>query len=1164
MKMTTPVLIIVLVHTCTAGLGQITLKEKNAPLEKVLAAIEKQTKYVFLYDPDDLKVGPVTIDVKNIPLQETLKKIFKGMPIEFTVVGDNVLLKKKPAGNAQLIADVSIRGTVVDKSGQPMPGVTVFNQREKKGTETDSIGVYSLKGVKGDLFRFSFVGYKDQEIVIGDRLSINISLEIKTSSVDQVVVIGYGSSKRKDLTGAVSVVALQDMERVPFNTFDNALAGKAAGVDVTKTDGTPGGMVRIRIRGSSSFLGGNDPLYVIDGVPLQVRNNFIAPGFLVASPVANLAGAFPAVFHDKAALPASYVNSLNSLGGLDPEDIESMTILKDASSAAIYGSKAANGVVLITTKTGKTNTLPRIEASWSSTVSSSYRPPKLLNATQYKALMTEAAKNTFEDDSIGGILNYIDPLTTSVLDSPAYFGNANTDWVRQVTRTTLSNHVGLSIAGGGTTSKYFSSITYTNTPGVLKGTNYQRISGKFNVETQAGSRLRFAANLLAGFTSQDIGGGAYAQALLARPDLAPRDASGNYTNFNDRQPADDVTYTFANPAALVTATNNGKVLGLLGSLSGSYAIFKDLTFKSAISLNLQNYNQRNYFPGYISVDIPPVYPGYSAGVSSEANSRFTDWFLENTLSYNRRINEKHSVNVVIGQSYESTKYSYFTATGAGYPNGSFSDLSSADTVLAIGGNNPKSPQSHLISFYARTNYSYRDKYLFTFTGRADGSSKFGSDRFDYFPSGALAWRISRESFLNGARWLNDLKLRGSYGLTGNQNIGDQVNHTFYSTAPYAGSAGLIPTVLGNEGIKPEITKEADVGLDISLFSDRLYASFDYYNRQTSNAILSLPVNPSSAYLILSQNAAGIRNRGFELSIGGDIIRTRDFKWAASVNVTWNRSLVTKLAANVDLSQVINPSGFENVGNDASLAATDFGANTTLVQGKPLGLFTGHFVTGIIKTQAQLDAYSKQLGSAQYLPLHLGDPMYRLDPSTAADGYEYPQSNVLLGEGAPNYFGGMTQGLSYRHFDLQCFFTFSQGGHLLWAQHGASVEFYDVANAGVSILNRYTPTNTNTQSPRLDFYNGLEHATNLDVFGSSYFKLRSLTLSYHVDQALWMKRTALQQVRLFISATNIFTITKYPGSDPETSDDAYSIGGGYIDAGNYPAVRTFSFGVKAGF
>lgn len=1163
MKMTTLVLVIALVHISSEGLGQITLKEKNATLEKVLAAVERQTKYVFLYDPDDLITGPVTIDVKNASLREVLEKIFKGERVEFSVVGNNVLLKRSASDNVQPIADIRIRGKVFDSAGQPLAGVTVYNKRAKKATETDTNGAYTLRAAKGDLLRFSFVGFGDRETTIGDQPTINVTLEINPSTPDQAIVIGYGSSKRKDLTGAISVIDTRDMGEVPYNTFDNALAGKAAGVDVIKTDGTPGGMVRIRIRGSSSFLAGNDPLYVIDGVPVQARDNYIAPGFLVQSPMANLAGAFPAIFNTKAALPASYANSLNSLGGLDPDEIESMTILKDASSAAIYGSKAANGVVIITTKSGKTNSAPRIEVSYSSTVSTPYRPPQLLKATEYKALMTESAENTFQDDSIVG-QGYIDPLITSVLDSPAYFGAANTNWVRQVTRTTVSNHAGLSLTGGGQASKYYCSITYTSIPGVLDGTDYQRVSGKFNVETGIGSRLRFAANLLAGSTSQDVQDGAYGQAMLARPDLAPRDASGSFTPFNFLQGVPAAEYGLMNPAALVTATNNGKTLGLLGSLSGSYALSKGLSFRSTVSLNLQNYNQRNYFPGYIPVDVPPFYPLYSAGVSSEANSRFADWFLENTLSYNRQINEKNSVNVVIGQSYESTKFSYFTATGAGYSSGNFRDLSSADTVLAIAGDDPGSPQSHLLSFYVRTNYGYRDKYLFTFTGRADGSSKFGSDKLAYFPSGAIAWRASREAFLKNVRWLSDLKVRGSYGLTGNQNIGDQTNHTLYSSVSYAGSAGLVPSVLGNEGIKPEITKEADIGLDVSLLSDRLYGSFDYYNRQTGNAILSVPVAQSSSYAVLSQNAAGLRNRGFEVSVGCNIMRTRDFRWAATINVTWNRSLVTKLADNVDLSQVVNPSGYENVGGNISVASHGLGANTALVQGKPLGLFTGFFVTGIIKTQAQLDAYSRQLGSALYTPLHLGDPMLQLDPSTASQGAEYPQSNVLLGDGAPNYFGGMTQDFGYRHFDLQCFFTFSEGGHLLWAAHGASVGFYYTANANVSILNRYTPTHTNTNTPRLDTDNEFGSPSNLDIFGSSYFKLRSLILSYHFDKAVWLKRTGLQQIRVFISATNVFTVTKYPGSDPETSDDAYSIGGGYIDAGNYPAVRTFSLGLKAGF
>jgi TonB-linked SusC/RagA family outer membrane protein len=1161
MKLTTMMLIIILMHIGAAGYCQITLKEKNVLLEKVLSDIEKQTKYVFLYDPDDLKMGKITINVKNASLEETLQKCFKGMPIEFSIVGNNVLLRKKQPGNVKKISDLAISGKVVDENGQPLAGVTILNKREISGTETDTSGAFTISGTKGDMLRFSFVGYKEQGIIIRDQRYINIALEVNPSNPDQVVVIGYGSSKKKDLTGSVSTVNLKHIGDIPFNTVDNALAGRAAGVLVTKSDGTPGGMVRVRVRGSSSLLGGNDPLYVIDGIPLQVRSNFIDPGFGLASPNANLAGANGSLANG-AALSASFVNALNSLGGLNPDDIASITILKDASSTAIYGSKAANGVVIITTKTGRTNMSPQVAVNYSSTVTTPYRTPKLLNASQYKTLLTEAAQNAYEADTAGGfsILRAI----TAILKTPsAYFGTAHTDWIKKVTRTTFSNNIGLSVSGGGQNSKYFTSLSYSSTPGVVNGTDYRRISGKLNLETQVSSTFRFVTNLVAGFTNQNIGEGAYAQAILARPDWAPLDSTGNYNNFN-RQGFLGGSEGFINPVALLNATNTGKTVSLLGSVSGDYAISKDLLFRSGVSVNLQHYNQRNFIPSYIDITADDGNMDNTGAIGSESNSRFADWFLENTLTYNKQFNEKNGLNVVIGQSYETTKNSFFRATATGFPNNTvLTGLSSASTPLSVAGDDPSSPQSYLLSFYARTNYSYLDKYLLTVTGRADGSSKFGPDnKFGYFPSGAVAWRVSKENFLKKVRWLSDIKLRGSYGLTGNQNIGDQMYRTLYSPVTYGGSSALIPTQLGNHGIKWESTKEADAGLDLSLFTGRLNATVDFYNRQTSGGLLSLTAAASSSYSSVLQNAVGLRNRGLEVSIGGDVISTRDLKWSANINVTWNRSLITKLDPLADVSQIVSLSGLESVGSNA----TDNYGNTALVQGKSLGMIAGYFITGIIKTQAQLDAYNKEIGSdaGGFPPLRLGDPMYKLDPSTASSGWQSPEWNVIIADGAPKYFGGMMQELSYKRFDLQCYFTFSKGGHLLWAEHEAISKFFGTANAGQSMLDRYTPTNTNSNEPRafLSYYSHLP--TNLDVFSSSYIKLRSLTLNYHFEQAAWMKRGSIKDVQVFMSATNVFTITKYPGSDPETSDDPYSVSGGYIDAGNYPATRAFSFGLKTVF
>jgi TonB-linked SusC/RagA family outer membrane protein len=1139
MKCTTTILIIVLVHTSSTAVSQITLHERNAPLEKVITAIEKQTIYVFLYDPEELKTPPITISIKNATLLQTLTKCFEGQSIEFTIVGNNVLLKKAPQQNPPPTSP--IHGKVFDESGQPMQGVTISNKRTTTTTQTDTTGAYTIPGTKGDALAFTFVGYTPRETTIAAQPAINVTLEPNPANPDQVVVVGYGSSKKKDLTGAISVIDLKNKEELSFNTIDNLLAGQAAGVQVTKDDGTPGGMVRIRIRGLSSLLGGVDPLYVIDGIPVQVRNNFIDPGFRLGSPASNLIGTNSTGI----ALQASFVNSLNSLGGVDPADIASVTVLKDASSTAIYGSKATNGVVIITTRTGKTDTPPQITVDYSSTVSTIYRRPKLLNASQYKTLLTEAANNCIITAGLGQTGTY--PYVKAIVDTPGYFGTATTDWIKQVTRTTIGHNVGVSVSGGSLTSKYFSSFRYENSPGVLAATGNQRITGKLTLETVIHSKFKFTSNFLVGSTDQAIADGAYLQAQLARPDWTPRDPAGNYTNFD--LPEQDAEQ-FINPVALLTATNTARTLSLLGSLTGAYDLTKRIHFRTAVSLNAQQYNQRNFVPHYINLQGDYSSISNPRGIGSEANSRFADWFLENTLSYDQQFNGKHTLNIVLGQSWETTKYSFSRATGAGYANDNFLNaLSSADSVVGIAGDESRSPQSYLLSFYARTNYSYKDKYLLTFTGRADGSSKFGPDnKYGYFPSGAIAWRFSNEDFLKKIRWINEGKLRASYGLTGNQNIGDQMYRTLYTNVSYAASGALIPVQLGNSGIKWETTRQADIGVDLSLLRNRINLTADYYNRQTNGALLTLPVAPSTSYVSLLQNAVGLRNRGWELTIGGDLVRTKNFKWSASVNAAWNSSVVTRIDTNANINQLVSPSGLEYPAGIGNVIST-----TNVLPGKPLGSLTGQIITGIIRTQAQLDQYNMQLGDNAQNPVRqIGDPIYRLDQRTASQGFRLVATNQVIGNGPPKAFGGMTQEFSYRNFGLHCYFAFSLGGHLLWIEHVASTEFYATANAGTSMLDRYTPENTGTEHPKLDLTADYT-PTNLDVFSSSYLKLRSLTVDYR-----W------KNMQFFASATNVFTITKYPGSDPETSDDPYFVGGGYIDAGLYPAVRTFSLGVKAVF
>lgn len=1152
MKITTFLLMIALVHASAKGYSQINLNERNAPLEKVLKSINKQTGFTFFYDIKDVKDTKVDIQVNDASLDQVLSICFRDLPITFKVIQNNVVLKEKDQSVLSKIMDmislpVTISGVVTDEEG-PLVGVTIMVKGTSKVTTTNSKGEFSLKANENDILVFTYVGHKTQEVIVKDVTTFHIKLESNVAGLDQVVVIGYGSTQKKDLTGSVSTISAEDIQDVPYGTVDNAMAGKAAGVEVTKTDGSPGGAVRIRIRGSSSILGGNDPLYVIDGVPVSVESNYINPGYDVTSPVGNNVSSLGGV---SAGLSTAFVNGLNSLGGLNPDDIESITILKDASSTAIYGSKAANGVVIITTKKGKANMVPVITASYYSTVTSPVTP-QVLNASQYRSLLTEAAQNDYNERNAAGAAQAAN--TTAILDNPSsFFGTANTNWIKEVTRTTVSNDAELTVQGGGNSSKYFSSISYNSTPGVVDATDYQRISGKINLENDITPKFKFITNVILGYTNQDIGDGAYDQALVARPDYSPYDASGNYTDFTQ---VGAPYQGFQNPVALLSATNNAKTVSLLGSISGIYDITPDLKFTSRVSLNMQDYNQRNYLPSYVAIGSFDGNISSGGGIGSNSNSRLTNWFLENNLTYTKAFDKNNKIDVLAGQSYETDKLSYFSATGTGYPNDNvLTSLSSAVTPLIVKGDDPTQPQAYLLSFYVRANYSLMDKYLFTFTGRTDGSSKFGpNNKFGYFPSGAVAWRISQEDFLKNVKWIDDIKLRGSYGLTGNQNIGNQMYRTLYSPYSYAGSSALIPTQVGDNSLRWESTREADAGIDISLFGNRLSATVDYYNKQSSDDLLNVPVAPSSSYSSILTNAVGIKNTGVEVTVEGDIVRTKDFKWNAGFNVTWTNSIVTKLNSNANLTQIGNLTGLE-VGN------------TTLIQGKPLGLITGLTVTGLIKTPEQLATYKKELGFLQpyiFPYLGIGDPMYKLDPSTAASGYELPDENTIIANAAPKYYGGITQGFTYKKFDLQFYFSFSEGGKLLWGDHVSSVEFVGTSNANVAMLNRYTPTNTNATDPRLLLNDGFYYRSNLDVYNSSYLKLRTLTLNYHFDKTDWMKKAGMKTAELFMSATNLFTITKYPGNDPETSDDAYSVSGGYLDVSNYPTVRTFSLGIKAGF
>lgn len=1144
MRLTTLLLITAILQVNASSYGQrISLSEKNAPIKAVLDKIRKQSGVNFLFPSADLKNAvPVTIQIRNGDLKSVLELVFDKQPFEYSLSEGNnsvVVSRKEPSFLDKLktvFAAADIRGRVLDENGKPLAGVSVKVKDSRNTVSTNEQGYFLINAPEDAIIVFSYIGYVTRELPA--RNNMTVTMQLSQNKLEETVVVGYGSTKRKDLTGSVSSVKVTEIKDVPFMSVDDALVGKASGVQVIKADGSPGGAVRIRIRGGASLIGTNDPLYVIDGIPTVVSNNFMNAQSDIVNPIE--AANYGEDFNNS--VSGAFARGLNNLAGLNISDIESIDILKDASATAIYGSKAANGVVIITTKKGRQNSKPQLNANYYTGINTPVKE-KVLNAEQYKTILKEAASNYIDERKRLGL-----SLTTggamralAMMNDPSFFGNANTDWLGEVLRTGYTHNADVSVSGGGTGSRYYTSLNYTQQDGTIKGSDFSRLSGKMNLDNEISSRFKVIANLNYAFTKTNITSGAYGQALTAPPVFEVFNPDGSYANLGTLS---QDYQGFQNPVALTTVLNRAKDYTLMGSLSGEYDLLKDLKFKSTFSANYSNYNQLNYTPSYVDVGGFYGREASGGGLGSQSTSNTLSTFIENTLTWNKTFNEDHRLTVLAGTSWEKNRMDFFSATGRGYPDDNFlNNLTSAAAAVSVRGANP-SGQSSLLSFYARANYVFRDKYLFTFTGRSDASSKFGpGNQVGYFPSGAVAWRLSEEKFLKNVSWINEIKLRASAGRTGTQSIGDHLWRTLYSPDSYAGLNAMIPTQLGNANIKWEATTQQDLGLDFTFFSGRLGGTFGYYNKTTDGALLNTTPALSSSYSSVIFNIAKIRNRGLELELHGDFIRTKRFSWNGALNISRN------------ISKVLNIDGgpFSDPNNRNSLSL-----GTSIVkEGEPLGLLYGKVSAGILKTQEQVEAYKVAFPFYMYFQpyVNIGDMAYVI-------GDDEFWKEDIIGRSAPKFFGGYTNVLNYGGLSLTSLLTFSYGGKLMYQKDVSDFNMSSLSNRGVSVLNHYSESNQDARRPR-PLLSEIPFLTDENVYNSSYLKLKSLTLGYSLPAKLTHK-LKVSNMSVFATGTNLFTITPYPGPDPEVSDDPGSVIGGGRDASTFPTVRAYTFGIRLGF
>ncbi|MCF8302955.1 MAG: TonB-dependent receptor [Bacteroidales bacterium] len=992
----------------------------------------------------------------------------------------------------------TITGKVTQKeNGSPLPGVTVYVKGTSNGTITDADGEYSLDvSPEAKVLRFQFVGMKTIDKQIGTKATINAVLESDQISLEEYVVVGYGAVKKSDLTGSVTSIKTEKLEKIPVNSMDQKLQGQSAGVRVTQTSAQPGGATSIRIRGGNSIMAGNEPLYVIDGVPVTGNTDLI-----------------------------SWTNSpnQNGLSTLNPNDIESIEVLKDASATSIYGARGANGVVLITTKSGKSGD-DKITFSAYSGFQEKANSIDVMNAEQYARLYDEAGINA-------------NPNYTPAYPNPESLG-AGTDWQNEIYRQAPMENYELSVSGGNESTKYALSGNYYDRKGIIHGSDFERYSFRANLEKDVSDKLKVGNHLTISQSnsetvSSDTPGGFFPgvvnTSMIISPVLDIKDENGNYTLTD---PVADAWLN--NPVAVtrqVEALNHVK--RLLGDVYAEYSIIEGLKLKSSFGIDILSQTVDMYTPR-------TIYEGsWNDGQARYATNNNEMYNFENTLNYNRQFNEEHSLNALLGFTYQERDNRAFIDVATGFPNDvlSYYGIENAENMPKIytGFN-----KSSLISYFSRANYSLKNKYLLTLTGRLDGSSKFGkNNRFGFFPSAAIAWRMSEEDFIKDLDIFSNLKLRASYGISGNERIPNfRYIRTIASILYYLGespASGFAPDQPGNNNLKWETTRQLDVGFDMGFINNRLTITTDYYYKKTFDLLYYADLPWSTGFNSYLKNIGELENEGFEFAVHSDNF-VGEFAWSTDMNISTNRN------------QVLDLNGKELFINNDQYKLK-IGNWSVIREGEEMGSFYGWEADGIWQSDEaeQATAYGAQPGDFKYIDQN-------------NDGKLNEEDRKIIGHALPDFRWGLTNSFSYKNFSLDVFVQGVQGNEILNANRFELESGNGLTNASIDMLDRWTPENPSDKYPRANRNADYLHMSDRYLEDGSYIRLKSISLSYDLPQNL-LKSAKIKGARIYITAKNLLTFTDYTGFDPEVShfgQDNTRVG---YDFGAYPSVKSYILGLS---
>ncbi|MEO5996887.1 MAG: TonB-dependent receptor [Chitinophagaceae bacterium] len=1074
---------------------KITLHFKKGSLIQVFKAIERQSIYRFFYSDDVVMADkPIAIMVKDAEINDVMAKIIQGSTLNWKQVDKNIIVFSDENDNQSKKAIIS--GLVKSQSGEILSGVTITEKGTNNITTSDNKGQFrlSVTGEQGVLV-FTYIGYTSFEEKFSAGTGVlEITLTAFARSLEDVVVIGYGTSKKKDLTGSVASIKGADIKATPVVALDRAMQGRVAGVQVTTNSARPGGESTIRIRGTGSVNAGNEPLYVIDGYP---------------------------------------TGNLNSI---NPGDIASIEILKDASATAIYGSRGSNGVVLVTTQRG---TAGQSNINFDSYVGnqSLLRKIPLLNAREYAEFINEARVN-------GGGVPYFDGSTADK-PLPSSLGTG-TDWQDEVFRRAPMQNYQLSFSGGEQKTRYAISGGYFDQQGIIQNSYFKRFTVRANLDREVSARLKIGLSMQGAYTRSNSArteteGGASSGVTTAAINYAPTfkmyNPGGTY--YREQGPLNGNLVD--NPIGLAKEiTDQFLTTRLLSNVFADFTITKGLTFRTSWGADLYNTKSNFYVTRLIGLGAG------SGGRASIGSSTNVNWLNENTLTYSRTFSEKHSLNALLGYTTQAYDNESVTANAASFNDdfASFNNLGAGASLQA-----PASASSSwsLISYLARINYGYDSRYLFTLTARRDGSSRFGpNNKYGFFPSGAFAWRISNEKFMHPVKSLSDLKLRISYGVAGNQEIGDYrfystIQNPSYALGGVSNSIGGVPSGIGNEDLKWEKNQQFDIGIDAGFFDNRLQLTADYYIKTTTDLLFSVNVPQTTGYSTALRNIGKVENKGWELSLNSENIRNKNFSWSSSFNIAFNTNKVLTLDGRPSFTAG-DGIGHLQVSNTVLLAV-----------GQALGNFYGRVVNGIFQNQGEIDKSAQKTAKP-------GDIWYK---DLNNDGVINDNDRQVIGNGYPKFFGGFNNTFNYKGFELNVFIQGSYGNDIL---NYLRFDLYNLNgnnNQSKDVLNRWTINNPSTTIPRANSAGGQRILSTFHIEDGSYLRVKMISFGYNFSGEL-LRKIALKKARLYVSAQNLFTITNYKGYDPEVSRFGTTSVSQGMDYGGYPSSKTIMAGVNLNF